>query len=399
MIACLWIADFVIELERQKQSELASVPMIVVTTKGKRQVVFAMSSEARRAGVMLGMAISRAIALCPDAVIQQGTPKRYQATAELVCDALLSITDRIEYEQSAGLTVWLDIGKLNFTAVNTLIECAKDIVAKELGMGLAIGIAPGRSIARIAAVITQPGHQRSIEVGEEAKFLGPLTLRSFTLPQKLLEQFEALGLEHIADLARLPYNSVRTRFGEVGSQLHRLANGHDLLRINPYQQRQRIRYAYFFDTPVNEWNMVEGVLNTFAEKGAKHLHEQTLTCSEVVLTATCDNKKRIETAHVLREPITNGKLLREEFERLFHQLNLDSGIIELSVALDSLAAPKPVQMDFFGQLFNQQEHAVAELVEHLIPRHDEAVFSRIVIAAEASYILERNVIFEPMVAA
>jgi DNA polymerase IV len=399
MIICILLSDFVVALERQLRPELAASPLAVMTSKSNRQLVYAFSGEVKQAGVTLGMGKSRVRALCPEAVITQATPKRYQSLAEQLCDKLLIVTDRIEYEQNHALAIWLDVGTLSQEALHTLLSCARDTVEQQVAAKLHIGVSNGRSTARIAASTVHPGGIRWLATGQERELLLPLPLRSFALPSKLAEQFDGLGLDRLSDLAQLPYNAVRTRFGDVGAQLHRLAHGHDRSQLNRYQQQERIVASYPFDSPVNEVGVLEAVIVELARFGAAQQAQRNLLCGEVVLTLECDNKKRLELARTVREPIQNQQAIREELSRLLTQAKLESGVTQLTMVLDRLAAPKPVQMDFFGMMFSEPEAMVVTLAEQLIPRHGEEIFSRISVSPEPSYLLERNVTFERVAAA
>ena len=82
------VADFAVAVERAMDRRLRERPVVIAPEGVARAVVYDMSEEAYQAGVRKGMALRRAVRLCPDVRILPPHPSRYeQAMQALVRQA------------------------------------------------------------------------------------------------------------------------------------------------------------------------------------------------------------------------------------------------------------------------------------------------------------------------
>src|SRR5208283_2345597 len=93
---------------------------------------------------------------------------------------------------------------------------------------LAIGIAPNRFVARVAALTG-----RTCAPGEEATFVAPMPLDVLPLDPQICERLKLLGIRTLGELAALPHGPFVRRFGPQSARWHALARGIDDLPLQP----------------------------------------------------------------------------------------------------------------------------------------------------------------------
>jgi hypothetical protein len=154
MIACLRLPDFALSIARQQHSELIGQPFVLARYTGRSGKMYAASVEARALGVRAGMTLSRARALYPEASVlpAEGTGS-LQVLHDLL-ERLCSFSDKLEVPASPDpedTCIWLDLGKLSEAEVFPLGQRILHTVGN---FPAALGIARGKTLARIAALHT-----------------------------------------------------------------------------------------------------------------------------------------------------------------------------------------------------------------------------------------------------
>ena len=189
------------------------------------------SEEVLTAGVTLGMPRREAEALAPFAVVLSRDPGEEARRFEPVVALVEDLVPRVEVV-APGLMYLPVTGALRF--YGTEQDLAKRVATaltdyfREVVPPIHIGIADGPFAARWAAA-TATGEEPVI-VSDTREFLSRLdlgTLREAMGGEEMIDTFRWLGIVTLGDLARLPRDTLLSRFGNPGLVAHRLANGED----------------------------------------------------------------------------------------------------------------------------------------------------------------------------
>ncbi len=214
--------------EIARRPELAALPVIVGGRKGGRGVVCAASYPARVYGIRSGMSIAEAERRCPRAVFLPVDGVHYGALARRFRAILMSYSPLVQMTgpDEAAIDV---TGMERVSGPPELI--ALDIrrrVREELSLIVSIGLATGRTTAKIAAKSAKPDGFRAIPPGKEAAFLAPLPVAAMPGIGPATERaLHAMAVKTLGDLARVPEVQLRARFGDLGPVLARHARGED----------------------------------------------------------------------------------------------------------------------------------------------------------------------------
>jgi nucleotidyltransferase/DNA polymerase involved in DNA repair len=142
------VACFYAAVEIAQDPALAGRPVIVGGDPRKRGVVQSASPEALRAGVELEMPIVEALRLCPTARTLRTNLRHYREVSRRLLAGLRHEAGRIEPFGLGG--AWLEVPAAGGDP-RALGARLRERVRAELGLELRVGIATGKSLARLAA--------------------------------------------------------------------------------------------------------------------------------------------------------------------------------------------------------------------------------------------------------
>ena len=139
--------------------------------------------------------------------------------------------------ESAGLDeAYVDLSGIG-EATEGPRRAAEDIrtrVRAETGLAVSIGVAGGKTTAKVASDRAKPDGLLDVPTGGDAAFLAPLPIRELPMVGPTLEEaLRAAGVRTIGQAAGLDPAYLRRRFGSSGELLAERARGVDFLAA-PY---------------------------------------------------------------------------------------------------------------------------------------------------------------------
>lgn len=231
---------FFASVEIRRNRDLAAQPVIV--GGAQRGVVAAASYRARAYGVRSAMPMTRALTLCPHAVVLPPDLPAYRAASAEVFDIFRDVTDLVE-----GLSLdeaFLDVSGA-VRAAGRPVAIARSIrerMRSELRLTCSVGIASTKFVAKLASARCKPDGLLVVPVAGVRRFLDPLPVTAlWGVGDRTAQSLRRLGLRTVADLAATPPDAVRRAVGgAMGDHLIALARGRDERRIEPHQREKSI---------------------------------------------------------------------------------------------------------------------------------------------------------------
>jgi DNA polymerase IV (DinB-like DNA polymerase) len=222
---------FYSSVEQRENPAIKGKPVIVGADPkaGKgRGVVAGCSYEARKFGVHSAQPISQAYRLCPDGVYLRPNYELYDKASEQIMQILRSFTERLE--QMSIDEAFMDLtGKVSsFGEAEILATNIKRDVREKTELTCSIGIAPNKSVAKIASDFKKPDGLTVVPEEKVGKFLAPLRVSKISgIGKKSTEVLEGLGINSIGDLASTHPSKLTDVFGKYGTRIWQVANGID----------------------------------------------------------------------------------------------------------------------------------------------------------------------------
>jgi DNA polymerase-4 len=208
---------------------------VAVGGGGMRGVVLSATYEARRHGVGSAMPVARARALCPGLIVVPAEHGVYGGVSAQVMAILRDVTPLVE-------PLSLDEAFLDVAGARRLLGTPLAIaaairarIAGELGLPASVGIAPTKSLAKLASRAAKPDGVFVVPADGVEAFLRPLPVEAlWGVGPTTARALAKLGVHRVGDLADTPADTLRRTVGvAAGEHLMAMATGRDPRRVVP----------------------------------------------------------------------------------------------------------------------------------------------------------------------
>ena len=220
---------FYASCEIRENPALQGTPVIVggEPLKG-RGVVTTCSYEAREYGVHSAMPIVQAYNLCPHGIYVRPNFPLYKRISDSVMEVLAHFADVL---QRAGIDeAYLDVSHKvkDFKSPHCLGEAIKNTVYNAEKISCSVGIAPSKSVAKIASDYRKPGGVTVVPQKELFAFLRPLPVEKISgVGKKTKEVLNSHGITTIGQLEKADPRMLESILGKSGRWLWLIAQGKD----------------------------------------------------------------------------------------------------------------------------------------------------------------------------
>jgi len=269
MARCIFHIDldaFFVSVEQTFNPKLKGKPVIVGGDPDSRGVVSSASYEARRFGIHAGMPLSRAQRLCPQAVLIRADFPRYRKASNRFMAILADFSPDLE---PLGLDeAYLDVTGCEglYGSPSNMASAIKQRINGELRLTASVGIATCKVVAKIASALCKPDGRLEIAPGEERAFLDPLPIGKLPgVGEKTEHSLKEMGITTIGELASLPSDAVKKRFGAVGEMLHSHARGIDDREVEPPGEAKSISQELTFARDTVDRDSLEVTLHNMCQ--------------------------------------------------------------------------------------------------------------------------------------
>ncbi len=267
------IPAFFIAVARICQPELRDRPVAVAPPQSERALILSVSPEARKEGVFKGMALGKAMKLCPDLSILPPDP----GLTERACQTLAKVVNQYTplWEPSRPGHIYLDL-----TGTERLWGRARDAgyrlrqeIKGRLYLSGTVGVAGNKMISSIASQIMSSVVVIDVDRGREASFIAPLNVNM--LPgighyrRKILQ--EELNITRIRELAALDMGSMKLIFGRQAYLIHQRAIGIDSTPVYPAFKKPIVSEEITLPQDENDDQKLLGILYKLIEKSSRRL--------------------------------------------------------------------------------------------------------------------------------
>ncbi|MEA2622861.1 MAG: polymerase [Chloroflexota bacterium] len=266
---------FFAAVEQRDRPELRGKPVIVGGGgPNDRGVVSTASYEARVFGVRSAMPLRTAGALCPHGIFVPVDGKKYTAVSREVMTILRRFSPQVE--QVSIDEAFLDAAgseALHGTP-EAIAKAIRRQIQAELSLTASVGVATTKLVAKIASDLRKPDGLVVVTPGNEADFLAPLAIgRLWGVGERTRLALADYGVTTIGDLARLPEDVLRRRFGSQGAVLAARALGIDASPVGDGDAAKSVSHEHTFDVDSSDWDVIERTLLGLSEGVARRLRD------------------------------------------------------------------------------------------------------------------------------
>ena len=349
---------FFASVEIRARPQLRGLPVVVGGTGG-RGVVLAASYPARTFGVRSAMPMGQALRLCPQLVVVSPDRKAYTEASSAVMRIFADFTPMVEplSLDEAFLDVSGAVGLFGRPA-----EIARQIrrrVLSEHELTCSVGVAPIKSVAKLASGSCKPDGLRVVSKAAVLDFLHPLPVTAlWGVGQRTAEPLRRLGIATVGELAATPLDALRRAVGNASAEhLHALANGRDERAVNPSQVEKSISTDRTLARDLlTEAEVCQELLRGSGEV-AERLRHAGWVARTVGIKIRFADFTTVTRVHTLPEPTDVAAVVYAETVKLYRSLKLDRPRIRLVGVKAENLRPAGEATQLALDLFGEQKRA------------------------------------------
>lgn len=290
--------NFFVSCERIFRPDLEDKPVVVLSSNDGCAV--ARSNEAKALGIPMGAA-----AFKYKDIFQKHNVVRFSANFELYGDiskritaTLATITPRIEiYSVDES---FLDISELDITDYAAWGRMVKAYIGKHVGVPVSIGIAPTKTLAKLAAEIGKqhPGFKGAFSFAglpaeRRDKALASMSVQDiWGVGWRLAPRLRAEGIFTALSLANLAPRRAQQLMGVHGRQMVSELNGISCYGLAPeHDPAKSIMRSRTFGEDTNQLHVLEAAIATLGAQAAFKLRRENLLARRVGVFANTNRHK------------------------------------------------------------------------------------------------------------
>lgn len=312
---------FFASVEELDHPELRGQPIVVGADPraGRvRSVVSSANYVARRYGVRAAQPVTMAWRLCPNAVFLPPRFARYSEVSDAVMEVLSGFSERtVRLSIDEAVLDCSNAGK-KFGTWKSLGRAIKDAIKKEIGLSCTIGIATGKTLAKMACELHKPDGLTLVPPGQEKAFLAPLPVEAIPgVGPRAREILQRIGIHKIADLQQANLDLLVAHLGKPALELWQLACGIDNSEVIAHFERKSYGEECTYDKDLSQPEEVAQALKDLAEQLEYRLAEDNVSGRTVTLKVRFADFRTITRAQTVPVPIRTAPFLEEAAWRIF----------------------------------------------------------------------------------
>jgi DNA polymerase V len=361
--------NFFVSCERLFRPDLQGKPVVVLSSNDG--CVVARSEEAKALGIkMAAPAYQHRQTFKAQGVVQfSANFELYGDISDRLVRVLTRITPRTEvYSVDES---FLDLSLLKIADYRAWGQTVRKRLLREVGVPVSIGIAPTKTLAKLAREHAKKGDgngvvdllQAAPELRQAYLLKTPIN-DVWGIGWRLTPRLRAEGLYTAWDVANLRPRLAAQLMGVHGRQLVAELNGTCCHRLEPLAKvRQSVMCGRMFGHDTEQFAVVEAAIASLASRAAFRLRrEQLLAHSAVVSLSTNRHKpgyQRISRFVSFRTPTADTGLITAQLvATLQPDFNARTSYHRANVLLYNLVSQQALQADFFGEV-NVPSHQAA----------------------------------------
>ncbi|SDX12652.1 DNA polymerase-4 [Hydrobacter penzbergensis] len=317
-IAHFDLDSFFVSVELLQQPALKGKAVIVGGTP-ERGVVTSCSYEARKFGVRSAMPMSRAMKLCPHAVVLRGTHTEYRRYSQWVTDIIAAKAPL--FEKASIDEFYIDLTGMDrfFDPYQWTIDLRQEIIDKTQ-LPISFGLAANKMVAKIATDEAKPNGYLFVQPGKEKDFLAPLPVNKFPgVGEQTFLLLKAMGIHTIRDLSETPVAILEKKLGKTGADLWKKSQGIHNGQVHAYHEAKSVSSENTFHENTADTDFLLSELVRLTERVAFELRRDEKLAGCIAVKIRYPDFETTSKQTTISRTLRDDELIPQAIE-LFHQL-------------------------------------------------------------------------------
>jgi DNA polymerase-4 len=267
-------------------------------------VVLAASYEAKAQGVRTATSVTRALRLCPRAIVVEPRMSAYVEASKAIYEVFEDTAPRVE-----GLSIdeaFLDVRgvrRLSGTPTEIAVRLRRE-VREKVGLPITVGVARTKFLAKVASGVAKPDGLLVVPPHREFAFLHPLPVeRLWGVGPVTARKLHEWGITTVGEVAELPEAALVTALGRAsGRHLHALAHNRDPRPVRAGRRRGSIGAQRALGRSAKSLDDVDASLLGLVDRVTRRMRAAGRIGRTVVLRLRFDDFSRATRSHTLPYP-------------------------------------------------------------------------------------------------
>ncbi len=378
---------FFASVEQLLHPEWKGKPVIVGADPqgGKgRGVVSTASYEARKYGIHSAMPISQAFRLYPRGIYVKPHGNVYQEYSQRIFSLLNSFTPVIERISIDEAFLDMSGNKHFYYDIVEIGQQIKTEIKRKISLSASIGIAPNKSLAKIASDFQKPDGLTIIYPDKIQEFLDPLLVtKLWGIGRKTFEELQKMGIKTIYHLRQYPKDVLERKFGKVGLHIYKMARGEDDRSVIGEDETKSVSNEITFDKDQDDFEYIRKTIFALSEKVSGRLRRLKIRGTTINLKIRFAGFKTYNRSHTLECSTNLTEEIFQTADFLFSEFNpLRDSVRLVGVGVSQVMDKNALQMNLWED--DMQKKLTAERVMDQIQdkygksviKHAEAMFEK-----------------------
>jgi len=329
------IDAFYASVELLRRPELRGKP-VVVSGSSPRAVVTTASYEARAYGIHSAMPTSRAVRLCPQAVLIPPDFTAYRAESRRVWDLVRA---EVELVEQLGLDeAYLDVSAS--AAPKALMRTLVGRIRELTGLTASVGIGPNKLVAKVASDCEKPAGMVALSREMACERFAESAPRLLPgIGPKTADRLERLGIRTLRQLRDADLGTLVERFGDHhGRFIHRRAHFHDEAPVESSRVAVSRSTERTFDEDIADPAAQERILRELADELCDAVRAREVAGRTIAIKVRLADFTTVTRARTVGAATNDGSRVAEVACELLRAYAPPQPVRLLGVRLASLTA-------------------------------------------------------------
>ena len=324
---------FYVSVEVKDDPSLKGLPVVVGADPdgGKaRGVVMTASYEARKLGLKSGMPISMAYKLAPDATYLPPRWERYAEISGKVMELLRRRADR--FEQTGIDEGYMDVSSRtkNLEEAKALALEVKKEIRDSLGITCSVGVAPNKSLAKIASDRQKPDGLTVVPFDDPKGFLAPLPVAVIPgVGPKTQFFLKEHDIQTIGQLQKMSGQELMRWFGKTGVWLWGVIQAEERLPVIERDMMKSMSVERTFDADAEDFEKVYAQADIEVRELAQRVRDDNVTFKVVGVKIRFKGFKTFTREATLPVFTDSEEILRREARVLLKEFEYKKKAVRL----------------------------------------------------------------------
>jgi DNA polymerase IV (DinB-like DNA polymerase) len=276
-----------------------------------RGVVSTCSYEARKLGLHSGMPISQAFQRCPHGIYLRPSIKKYTEASKSVMNILGNYSENFQQMGNDEAYIELTDKCTSYEEANQTAKLIQKEISENLGITISIGIAPTKSLAKIASDCNKPNGITLFKPNTYKEMLKNMDITRIPgIGKKSKIYFYKKGIKKIEDILKTPLDRMIKLFGEHGKWIWNVVNGFDNRKVKEFQgDRKSISAERTFYSDTDDFKDILSKLEDINKRIHKSIKKDNINYKTITLKIRFEGYQTYTRSKTLPYPIQDERLV------------------------------------------------------------------------------------------